>query len=432
MDMRIFAFLLFTSIPLIAQGLAGNGISPRSAALGGAFQEGDLTAAMAINPAVLALVGVPSADLMLTAVFGSGQFQNRVDRNGQLQSNLGFMPYGAIAIPVIRNRFTAAAALLPETALSAKWRYIDPVGAAGASWGDYRHRSSILAVRTAFGFGWYLNKYISVGGTAGIVYNENTLQTPYIFQRHPVLTGLKTALDLKTTGTGWNGTIGVLARPNSRLQFGAAYKTRTWIESHGVAQGTLDRQLAAIGLAAKPDYRYDAQVNNTLPQSMTVNLDFQAMKRLRLLGQLDWINWSRAFRELPVYLTKGNNADVNSLLGSNAIRDGVPLNWRDQYVWRVGAEVLTADNVWVRAGAFFTQSPVPNSTLTPLTATIMKNALTTGAGWRRGRWRFDAAYAVNLPASQSVGTSGLAGGEYSQSKVRIWIQTVSASASVRF
>ena len=425
--------LLTLPVSVFAQGLYGDGFNARSAALGGVYVESSLLSAMAVNPAGLALVPRRMADESVLGMFARGSYSNAVDAKGTLRPSIGVLPYGALASRLrTGSRWTVGVSFTPETTMSAKWRYADVPGTAGATWGLRDHQSQILAVRTAFGFGVQIKPWLMVGGAAGVVYNQNTLVTPYIFQFHPVLRGLKTALDLRTSGTGWNGTVGVLVQPRSSFTWGFAYKTQTAIETHGEANGTLDRQFAAIGLAARPDYRYQAQVDNTLPQSATTSLHWRAHPRLAVTGQMEWINWSRAFKTLPVNLTNGNNADVNGLLGKNSILDGVPLNWRDQWVWRAGAETPLTEALSFRAGAFFTQNPVPGSTLTPLTAVIMKQALSTGLGYQHGAWRLDAAYTLNLPAEGRVGTSALAGSEYSNSRIRLTLHAVMLTAGVRF
>jgi hypothetical protein len=77
-------------------------------------------------------------------------------------------------------------------------------------------------------------------------------------------------------------------------------------------------------------------------------------------------------------------------------------------------------------------NPVPSATLLPLTAAIMQNAIATGAGWTHGRMHLDAAYQVQLPSSESVGKSSILAGEYSNSQVRLMLQSVTATARVNF
>jgi long-chain fatty acid transport protein len=427
----LFTCAAFTAVA-VAQGLNGNGFSARSLAMGGTFQDGDATMAMAVNPAGLALIGSRTAEFHLMTAFGQGSFRNSANADGSLRPLLGAIPYGAIALPIGKSRVTVGGAFLPETALASRWSYVDAPGTAGASWGRLDHRSQILAARSAFGIGVYLGPKLAIGATLGAVYNRNRLDTAYIFQLHPALRGLKTRLDLETSGVGWNGTFGVIYQPVRSLGISVAYKTRTAIPTNGVAEGTLDRQFEAAGLNARPDYRYDARVDNTLPQSVAAAANWRVNPRLKLIGQLDWVNWSGAFRTLPVTLTRGNNADINGLLGEDVIRDGVPLDWRDQFVMRAAVETPLSDNLWFRAGTFFTQNPVPRSTLTPLTGAIMKSAVSTGLGWRKGAWTADFGYAFNPPVTASVGQSALAAGEYSNSRVRLTVHSLLFSAGYRF
>jgi hypothetical protein len=77
-------------------------------------------------------------------------------------------------------------------------------------------------------------------------------------------------------------------------------------------------------------------------------------------------------------------------------------------------------------------NPVPSATLLPITAAIMQNSIATGAGWSRGRLRLDAAYQAQLPSSESVGKSSILAGEYSNSRVRLMLQSVTATATIHF
>src|SRR4029077_14248530 len=119
--------------------------------------------------------------------------------------------------------------------------------------------------------------------------------------------------------------------------------------------------------------------------------------------QVDWINWSDAFKTLPVTLRNGNNAIVNSVVGASN-QDRIPLNWRDEFVYRAGLEYSVTENLSLRAGYAYGQSPVPDSTLTPMTAAIMEHTISAGAGYHWKNWQFDFAYQFDLPIKRNVGT----------------------------
>lgn len=411
-----------------------NGASARSAGAGGVYVPGSDSAldAMAMNPAGLAVLGAPRLDVSVAGMFARGTFTNSANSNGPLNSN-GAVPYGALAIPIGNSRFTVGVAALPELMSAAKWSYADtPGGVGGVSYGLMNHNSEILALRTAAGVGVYLGPKLQIGATFGAVYNANTLQTAYVFQNHPALAGLKTLLDLHTNGTGWNGSVGALVSPSKTFEFGVSYKSRTTIASQGVATGNIGIQLAALGLGgARPDFQYDAEVDNVLPQSVVANVLVRVNPGLRLVAQSDWINWKRAFTSLPVILTNGNNADINGLLGTSGINDSIPLDWRNQIIGRIGVEKSWMENTVIRAGYAHSNDPVPGSTLSPLTAAITRNTLSAGFGHTHGRYRFDFSYSIDPTAQNNSQQSVLKSGEYSNSVVRVGTQAIVLTTSIR-
>jgi long-subunit fatty acid transport protein len=356
-----------------------------------------------------------------------------VNTNAPLKDAPGVIPYGAFGTPIAHSRFSIGLGVVPELVSVSNWNYVDAPGIAGASYGLQKQKSAILAARAVAGVSFAVNRKLSLGVSGGAVYNSNTLETPYVFQSNPALAGLKTLLDLHTTGVGWNTSVGLIASPTDRVQFNAAWKSRTTINSTGDANGNIGVQLTALGLGgARPDFHYSAGVQNVLPQSVLAGMNWRVDGGWIFAVQADWINWKDAFASLPVSLTNGNNADINGLLGSSAIFDRVPLNWKDQYSFHGGVERLLTEAISLRAGYAHFNNPIPASTLSPLTAAIMTNQVSAGIGYRHGRWRFDLAYGIDPTAQENVVKTALLSGEYSNSKVRIGTQSTSLNTSFRF
>ncbi|HXP84002.1 MAG TPA: outer membrane protein transport protein [Bryobacteraceae bacterium] len=418
-----------------AQGFYWNTASARSMALGGVYlpSSGGVTDALASNPAGLALAGSRTIDLSLTSIFARGSFSNSVNTNAPLNDSPGVVPYGAFGTPIGHSRFSIGVGLVPELTSVSNWNYVDAPGVAGASYGLQKQKSAIVAARSVAGLGFALNKKLSLGVSVGAVYNTNTLETPYVFQSYPALAGLKTLVDLHTAGVGWNTSVGLIANPTDRVQFNVAWKSRTTINSSGDANGNIGVQLAALGMGgARPDFHYAAGVQNVLPQSVLAGVNWRVDGHWIFALQSDWTNWKDSFASLPVSLTNGNNADINGLLGSNAIFDRVPLNWKDQYSFRGGVERFLTENIILRGGYAHANNPVPASTLSPLTAAIMGNQLSTGIGYRHNHWRFDLGYGFDPTAQENVGKTALLSGEYANSKVRIGTQSLGLNTSYQF
>src|SRR5580698_1659523 len=419
---------------LTAQDFYWTTASARSLALGGVYvpsSDGAIDA-LAANPAGLTALSSPTVDLNLTSIFARGSFSNSVNSNVPLRDSPGVLPYGAFGAPIGHSRFSFGIGITPELMSVSNWRYADAPGFAGASYGLQQQRSAIVAARLGVGMGVALTKKVDVGVSFGAVYNQNTLDAPYIFQSNPALAGLKTLLAMHTTGFGWNSSVGVIARPTDRLTVNLAWTSRTVIDSTGVARGDLSQQFAALGLAAPSTFGYSAAVRNVLPQSVLAGVNWRVDGRWIFGLQGNWVNWNDAFTGLPVSLTNGTNSAINGLLSSTSIFDRVPLQWKDQYSIHGGVERVLTERLSILGGYVHSTNPVPASTLSPLTAAIMTNQFSTGLGYRYARWRFDLAYGVGPSNQESVAKSALLNGEYSNSSVRIGTQSLTLDTSFHF
>ena len=346
--MKFFRQLLLAVIALgtlstcaTAQNFYFTSASARSAGLGGIYtpSSSDPVDALTTNPAGLSFIAGRALDINLNVILPRGSFSNSVNNDSQLSRTPGAVPYGAFASRLRRSRFTVGVGFVPDLMTSANWHYVDAPGTAGAAYGLQQQKSAILAGRAVAGLGIALNKKISVGFTLGADYNSNTLDAPYIFQSQPTLKGLKTLLDLHTSGYGWNGSVGTLINPSRKVQLGLAWKSRTLIQSYGNASGDARAQFDALGLTSAPaDFTYSAQVRNILPQSVVASASWNVTPRWLVAFQADWVNWKNSFSALPVNLTNGTNAAINGLLNSTSLNDEVPLDWKDQYSFHFGGE----------------------------------------------------------------------------------------------
>jgi long-subunit fatty acid transport protein len=416
-----------------AGGALGNGISARATALGGttvASSQGPLEA-MQANPAELTVLSGHELDLSVTSLFASGSFDNSVSNNGTIQHSAGTLPYGAYSMH-FGPRFVLGVSSAPDTLMKANWTYLDPPGTGGASYGLQQNQSTILALRSAAGLGFMVNRKLSVGVSVGAIYNANSLQAPYIFQQQPQLAGLKTLLDLHASGVGWNESFGAVISPSSKVTIGLAYRTQTNVRTYGYASGNAGAQFTALGIPFQPTFRYDAEVDTKFPQAFTGGVSWQGWKHSQINLQGQWIDWSSAFQQLPVKLTNGNNSNINGFLGSSSVQDTIPLRWRNQGLFGVGVELPVAEAFQLRGGYSYATDPVPSSTLTPMTAAILQNTLSTGFGYTHRRYHLDLAYQVQLPATQRVGQSGLLAGEYNNSRVNVMVQSLTLTTMVRF
>jgi len=432
-SLSVLAFL-FLATAASAQDFYWNSASTRSLALGGAYvpSTSDALGALSTNPAGLTYLTSPSLDLSLSTIFARGSFSNVSNTNAPMTTSPGVIPYGAFGMPIGKTRWSFGVGFAPELASVSDWHYVDAPGAFGVTYGMQEQKSAILAGRAMAGLSYAFSHKLSVGVTAGAVYNSNTLHAPYIFQSQPQLAGAKTLLDLHTYGTGWNMSVGAMFEPTKNLDLGVAWKSHTVIVTNGLASGDAYALFNALEASGPSTFAYNASVKNILPQSVNGSIAWHVNPRWTLAFQTDWVNWSNAFVNLPVTLTNGTNATVNSVVGSTTLIDGVPLSWKDQYSFHGGVERLLTENTSLRFGYAHGNNPVPSGTLTPMTAAIMTNQLSTGFAYHVGRSRLDLAYTFDPTSQQQVQQSNLLAGEYNNSTVRVGVQALTLGYSFQF
>lgn len=436
-----FAGMAMSAISAVAGGIYRDGAGARALSLGGASvaNPNQPLEALQSNPAGLSATQRPQAQVGVGLVNATGEFSNSANAGADLDHGLGAWPEAAFALPLGDAPITIGIGFVPDAALGGEWNYVDAPGGLGGttSYGFQEHRSKITALRSALGAGWQVTEDLAIGAGVGLVYNQNRLHAPYTFQSYPALIGggqgFKTLLDLKTEGFGVNGTFGLTYRTGENITIGVSYQTPTKIRSHGDANGNAGVQLDNLfGPGVPPNFHYDAAVQNVFPQTVSAGLQWQATDRVRVLFQVDWVNWADAFDELEVYLNNGDNASINGVLGTPNIYDVIPLRWEDQFVYRLGVDFQATESIALRAGYSFGNNPVPSATLTPMTAAIMEHKLSIGAGWKNERWFIDAGYQYSLPTTQTVGTSALNSGEYSNSRTKVEVHQMALTVGLNF
>ncbi len=435
MNRRLSLALLAFSIAFEANAadVYGAAVTAQTIGLGGIYLgSAGPTDALASNPGLLSSIGRPYLEVTGLGVLAGGQFHNSTPYVGTLESNAAVSGSAAFGMQIPRTRLSLGLGAFPVSMLADRWKLQDPPGTAGASYGLQNNKSAFLAMQTSFGLGFQVSRSLSIGAALGVLGNLNTLETPYVFQTNSTLAGLKTLLNLHTSGLGYNGNFGLVAQPFRKLQLGIAYKTQTTVRSTGQASGNAYAQFAALGLPFASGFKYKAEVDNVFPQSASGSVAWQALHRLRTYVQADWLNWHKAFVQLPVHLSDGDNTLLNTILDSTSLNDSVPLHWRNQLSLKTGIEFSIGESLTLQGGYLHGNSPVPAATLTPLTAAIMTDGLSTGIGYEKHRYRIQLAYAADLPRAATVDSSGLLAGEYSHTRTSLWLQTVALTSGIRF
>ena len=145
---------------------------------------------------------------------------------------------------------------------------------------------------------------------------------------------------------GVGATFGVKITPVKALTLGVAYETRSRFRdfSFDVPAGT---RLTPLGPVPFPGGKDKLQFDQ--PAVATAGLACRVVAPLLLAVEIEWINWSDTFgHKLPRYTS--DTTQTGSL--------PLDTSWRDQAVYKIGAEVALASILKVRAGFNHGKTPL--------------------------------------------------------------------------
>jgi long-chain fatty acid transport protein len=182
------------------------------------------------------------------------------------------------------------------------------------------------------------------------------------------------------------------------LSVGGAYLTPTDLEfKHGTMTLNFENLPTGPGTTLGKKVKYDAEMTGfNWPQQAGLGLSYRITPKVRVAGDVNWIDWSSAVKTVKI---KVKNPDVAGAPETMTIP--FTMNWKDQWVYAVGVEFLPAPAWAVRFGYNHANSPVPDDTLTPLFPAIVTDHLTTGFGYKTGNWTYDTGVEYGLPAKQT-------------------------------
>lgn len=423
MKRLISAVLILSSMSLPASDLVRLGAGARALGMSGiSGLARDPLAALTANPAFL--TSQPSSiQAGITTILADSSFSNALTANAEADAGPGFIPDLAAVWSPEDSRFTLGLGVAAQSALKAAFRFKDPPGILGVSYGEQPHKAEYIVVRASAMFAYALNDRLSAGASLGLAWNRNRLKAPYIFQSHPVLGGLKVLVSLDTDDLDMTATLGLDYQVSERLALYLSYALETGFE----ASGDLKGNLSGLGLGIAPEFNYDAAVSTAMPRTVSGGLVVQASDTLDLGLQLDWINWARSFDTLPLRLQNGSNPALNGLLGMDSIDDTAPLDWCDQYVIHLGGEYRYSQRLSLRAGYEYGTVPVPVATMTPMTGAILNHAMSIGLGYRLDDIELDLAYRWSINNRVDVNDSLLLGGEYDNTSLTVGLHTFGVS-----
>lgn len=174
-------------------------------------------------------------------------------------------------------------------------------------------------------------------------------------------------------GEQLNARLGLWWRPLPRLSLGAIYQTET--------ESNFDGGEMTVNFTAHPflrqKVRYDAEIDGfTFAAQAGVGMAFRASDRWQLALDVKRYFWDHAISTITVTATEPNVAGAPPTVVVPFVFD-----WKDQWVYALGADYRASDRLTLRAGFNFGENPVPSDTLNPLFPATVEQHVTAGLSW---------------------------------------------------
>ena len=244
--------------------------------------------------------------------------------------------------------------------------------------GQYAAGSSFLKTYNATpSFAWRLNDLISVGVGVQIQYAKADLS-------HCVTAPCPTGPLAELSGNDWGYgfTAGVTLTPTPTTTVGIGYRS-------GINQ-KIDGTTTVFGIGSAA-----ASTTINLPDTVSVGLRQRLTSQWTGLATVEWSNWSR--------------------IGTSAVAAGpfsttLPFQYKDGWLFSVGAEYMWSQALTLRGGVGFEKSPITDDVRTPLLPDNDRLWLSAGGTYQWSpKISFDLAYTHLFVKSTPINITAASG-----------------------
>ncbi len=331
--------------------------------------------AMFYNPAGLAMLEGTQVYLGGTAIMPSGDFSGSGALTGVTadQEKQTFLPPNLYVSHQLSDQLTLGLGVHAPFGLGTKWpeTFIGRYAA---------YETSIAGVAINPTVAYKLNDNLAFGVGVDVRLSKLILKR---YNGQDV--GGGTILDVATAdletdmanAIGFNA--GALYQATDQISIGLAYRSKVEIEYEGTA--TIEQITTGIpaidGAVATLVGDHDVATSIAYPSVLTAGVAYKASDQLLLEVDVNMVGWS-AFEQLEV---------TGLPTGIETIEE----DYENSITVRVGGEYWLKEDMALRFGYLYDQSPVPAKSISPLLPDADRNGITFGFGKTFGNMTLDVA-----------------------------------------
>ena len=200
-------------------------------------------------------------------------------------------------------------------------------------------------------------------------------------------------------GTGLEGVVGFLLKPSDKLSIGGVARSGSLLSLEGEGEGSLLSSNPGLVGTYTGSEKSNYTQNFSYPATLVLGTAYRLTPKMTIACDLARTYWSSMEEDIDFDLDTGSSGSHTTKFLQDRKNS---LNWSNTDRFRMGFE-YRPDEVWsLRAGFYFSPSPVPADGV-DITKLIDVDCrfLTLGAGYKKGNLGLDFAY-VNLSGKETL------------------------------
>ena len=167
-------------------------------------------------------------------------------------------------------------------------------------------------------------------------------------QKNNLGSGTAMRVRLNADGWAWGGNLGFMWQPTETVRVGLAYRSQV----NHKADGYLKTEVSSGSTLMGSFKSNDGHAEMSAPHVITLTGTWKATEDLRLSALARWTNWS-SFDKLPI-----SGSSLGEATGGATSKHNAVYNWKDSWLFTVGADYDINDEFTVRGGVGYEISPV--------------------------------------------------------------------------
>jgi long-chain fatty acid transport protein len=353
---------------------------------GGRFTHVDDASAVWNNPANLTSLTNAQAEVVAAPIYMS------IDHNsprGEVETKnpWKFLADAFLAIPIEQGKYAAGLGVTMPYGLGVEWDHASPTS---PFYYTAPYQSSMTAVNINPSFAIRVLDNLSVGVGMDVLWSEVDIRQHYLWSAIPIFPGAADG-DAQLQGDGWGlgGNVAVTWEFIEHHRLAATYRSQQTVSYSG--DFSIDNIPSPL-VGATPESSFSTEIG--FPNIVGFGYGVQLSEKVRIEASGEWLQWSR-FQSLDIDI--GNN----TFLLPNA---SVPQDWKDTFTAGIAGDYQISDQWSVRGGYQFYESPVPDSTFSPIIPDSNQHVITIGVGYRNGHHSVEAAYGLDLYEERDIQT----------------------------